>query len=272
MHCGKVYSSIVCALLAAAGGWCVAQGGSRAQKNRDATIRPPVAEISSPFAVDAPASQRVPAIAFLPQGSMTAQDRQAVHDVSPVIAKRAAQQGFDLGQGNWTYEQIACPVFPDHLLLFFSRDNGIGDVSKFSAVVPRNGDGSVRILPILRRSYSLFTPAPVNPMTIAIFNALRAHEHPDRKVDWLATGLCYAALTGADVKLPPVGNEPATQNISLVMNSLLQVEEDGDAAVRFYDVEDLQQAKSWNLTFDRHGKLRSVAIIPVPELKPMLIP
>ncbi len=127
------------------------------------------------------------------------------------------------------------------------------------------------MLPILRRSYSLFTPAAVNPITIAAFNAIREHEHLDRKVDWLATGLCYAALAGSDVKIPRVASE-GNQGISLVMNSVLQVEEDGAAVVRFFDVSDPGQTKSWDLTFDKDGKLMSVAVTPVPELKPTLVP
>lgn len=203
---------------------------------------------------------------------MTAQDRQAVRDASPAIQKTAALRGFDIERGTWSYQQIACPVFPDHILLFYSRNNGVGDVSRFSAIVPRGSNGMVRVLPILRRSYSQFTPTPVNPLTIAAFNTLRAHEHPDRKVDWLTTGLCYAAMTGADVKLPPAGIEAGHQNISLVMNSVLQVEEDGSAEVRFFDVEDPQQTKSWELTFDKDGKLMRVVLMPVPELKPTLVP
>lgn len=271
MRCSKIYSSIACALLAASSGWCAAQGRSVTQ--RSATrILPAPAEVSSPFAIDAPPSQRADAIAFLSQESMTEPDRQAVRDAWPAIQTKAALRGYNLERGSWSYEQIACPVFPDHLLLLYSRNNGVGDVSRFSAVVPRDGNGSVRVLPILRRGYSLFTPAPVNPLTIAAFNAIRAHEHPDRKVDWLATGLCYAALTGSDVKIPRVGNEAANHNVSLVMNSVLQVEEDGVAVVKFFDVEDPEQMKSWDLTFDKDGKLMSVAVTPVPELKPTLVP
>lgn len=270
MSC-KVYSSIVCALLAAFAGCCVAQGGSKTQ-NSSARILPPVAEVSSPFAIDAPPSQRANAIAFLSQDAMTVEDRQAVRDAAPAIREKAALQGFDLQRGAWNYHQIACPVFPEHILLLYSRINGAGDVSKFSAVVPRDGNGAVRVLPIERRSYSLFTPVPVNPLAIAAFNVIRAHDHPDSKFDWLATGLCYAALTGSDVKLAPVGKALANQNIALIMNSVLQVEQDGSAAVRFFDVEDPQRAKSWELTFDKNGKLMRVAVTPVPELKPTLLP
>lgn len=271
MGCSKIYSSIACALLAASAGWCVAQGSSATQKNAT-RILPPAVEVSSPFAIDAPASQRADAVAFLSDDAMTARDRQDVRDAAPAIEKKAALRGFNLERGGWSYQQIACPVFPGHLLLLYSRNRGVGDVSQFSAIVPRDGNGSVRVLPILRRSYSLFTPAPVNPLTIAAFNTLRAHEHPDRKVDWLATGLCYAALTGSEVKLPRAANGAADQNMTGAMNAVLQVEEDGAAVVRFFDVEDPEQTRSWDLSFDKEGKLMRVAVTPVPELKPTMVP
>lgn len=270
MHSCKFFSSIACALLASVA-WCAARDGSGPQK-KHTRILPPATDVNSPFAVDAPASQRATAIAFLQRDSMTAQDRQAVHDALPEIQRKAAARGFDLDRGAWSYEQIACPVFPAHILLLFSRDGGIGDVSRFSAIVPRDAGESVHVLPILRRSYALFTPAAVNPVTIAAFNVLRAHEHPGQKVDWLATGLCYAALTGNAVQLSSPANASGTKPFSPAMNSLLQVEEDGSAVVRFFDSEDPVQVEAWSLTFDKNGHLNNVAITPVSGSKPALLP
>lgn len=272
MRSTSVYSSIVCVLLAAFAGCCTAQAAGPTGQKSATRMLPPAADVRSPFAVDAPSSARADAIAFLPRESMSAQDRQAVRDASPEIETKAALGGFDLESGNWNYQQIACPVFPHHILLLYTRDNGNGDVSRFSAAVPRGGGDSVRILPLLRRSYSLFTPAAVNSLTIAAFNVLRAQEHPDSKVDWLTTGLCYAALTGTEVKLPPAGKGTGHENLSLVMNAVLQVEEDGGAVVRFFDVEDPHQTRSWDLTFDKNGKLMSVAVTPLAEFKPTLVP
>lgn len=270
MRSSRLYCSFLCALVAVFPLWCTAQTGSGTQGS-GVRILPPAAEIASPFAVNSPSSERADAIAFLSPDAMTAPDRQAVRDASAAIAKNAAVQGFNLQQGSWSFQQIACPVFPGHLLLLYTRDRGVGDLSKFSAIVSRGENGSVRILPILRRSFSLYTPAPVNPLTIVAFNVLRADENRDRKVDWLATGLCYAALTGDEVKLPPAGKGTTQQNVALVMDSLLQVEEDGGAVVRFFDVEDPQRTRSWALSFDRNGKLMRVAVAPV-LLKTALVP
>jgi hypothetical protein len=88
------------------------------------------------------------------------------------------------------------PALPEHLFLRFTRNDGAGDVSLFSASIPR-GEGRVRIIPIQRRGYSLFSPAPINAMTISAFNHIRDEERSDQAPDWLGTGLCYAALAGA---------------------------------------------------------------------------
>lgn len=273
MRSMKLLSSVLCMQIAASAVACwAAQAGSSAPGQQPAgVLLPPAVEISSPFAMNAQASERVNAIAFLSQKMMTAQDRQIVQDASRTIDQMAALRGFDMKQGDWNYQQIACPIFPEQVLLFYTRDNGVGDVSEFTAILPRSGKQPVRILPILRRSFSLFDPAPVNAITIAIFNAVRAEQHPARKVDWLTTGLCYAALSGVNVQVAPV-RQKGMPNISLAPNSLLQIEADGTASVRFLDVGNPQRVMSWDLGFDRGGKLLRVAVTPVPALETKVVP
>lgn len=269
----ELLNSVLCVALAALAAACgAAQAGNSKRDQRPAGILlPPPVEISSAFAMRAEPSEHVNLIAFLSQELMTTRDRQAVQDASESIGQKAALRGFDLKQGNWGYQQIACPIFPDQILLFFTRNNGVGDVSEFTAILPRSNNQSVRILPILRRSYLPFDPAPVSEITIATFNAVRARQHPVRKVDWLTTGLCYAALSGVDVQLDPP-QQKSTPNISLAPNSLLQIEEDGSASVRFLDLENPQQIMSWNLAFDSRGKLLRVAVTPVPALETKVVP
>lgn len=268
----KLFSFMVPGLMALSAALCAAQYPAPRAGKEAKRILPPPAEISSPFAMAAPSSQAADSIAFVDADSMTAQDQDQVRDAEPAIHRKAALQGFDFAKGSWTYQQIACPVFPGQILLLYTRDGGVGDVSKFSAIVPRDGNGAVQVLPLLRRSYSLFTSARVNPMTIAAFNILREHEHLDRKVDWLATGLCYAALTGARVALSRGENHNARQPTLPATNALLQVNVDGSAVVRFFNVEDPQHVESWALTFDRHGKLMSVLVTPLAGFKATMLP
>ncbi len=236
--------------------------GPKAQE-RVMKIPPPVTEISTPFALDAPPRQRTESIEFRDAGAMGALERQTISGAMPRIRENAALAGYDLDKGRWSYQQIVCPIFPRHLLLFFSRENGASDVSEFSAILARGGKERVRILPILRRSFALSPPAPVNPLTISAFNSIRAQEDPHRKVDWLTTGLCYAALTGTHVVLPRQAGNDKRGDVPLGMNPLLLVGADGSAAIRFDDVETPEMTKEWKLTFDSHGKLLQVAVTPV---------
>ncbi len=106
-------------------------------------------------------------------------------------------------QGTWNATQVVCPALPHHLFLRYTRNNGTGDVTVFTASIPRNGDGRVRIIPIQRRGYSLFSPAPINALTISAFNHIRAEEPDDqRAANWLGNGLCYAALAGGHPRMP----------------------------------------------------------------------
>lgn len=231
-------------------------------------ILPPTAEISSPFATDASSSVPLNSIEFRPLNAMSGPDRQSVLSAAPLIRSQAALAGFHLDQGSWREQQIMCPLFPGYLLLSFTRDNGPRDLSIFTAILGPGGASALRILPVLRRSYTSFIPAPSNPRTIAVFNRMREQEHSQNKPDWLVTGLCYAALAGADVELP----SPDKGNIPVAMSPLLQVDADGSAVVRFVDIRDPRNFEEWDLSFNPRGKLLKVAVTPTPALKATLLP
>ncbi len=260
--------SIMCLFAAGIGG---AHGTAQVKEGGNAAKIVPSAEVSSPFAIDSPGSQRTRAIEFLPEESMSAPDRQLLDEDTQMIRSKAVLAGFDLSDGKWTKQQVVCPEFPHHMLLLFRRDNGPRDVSKFSAILGRDGQGQVRIVPILRRSYSLFTPAPSNARTIAVFNEIRAQEHLSGKPDWLTTGLCYAALAGADVELAQQAKAPKT-SFSLAANPLLEINENGGATVQFTDVARSGEPKEWSLNFDKKGKLLSARVAPVSGYRVQMLP
>jgi hypothetical protein len=233
-----------------------------------ARILPPATEISSPFDLDAPNSERVNSIEFRSESAMAVPDREAAGDAMAAIAAKSAVQGFDLSQDKWSYRQIVCPVLPQHVLLLFERNNGAGDLSMFSAAIRRGGEGSVLILPIMRRGYLPYTAAPANPMTIKAFNDIRAQEQTGKKVDWLTTGLCYAALAGNQVALSQSTGNAQKNAFTLESHPLLAIGDDGTTVVRFMDVALNQQPKAWELTFDKGGMLRTVvdSILPIPKV------
>jgi hypothetical protein len=143
---------------------------------------------------------------------------------------------------------------PGHLFLQFTRNNGTGDVSVFSASIPRSGLGQVRIIPILRRGYSLFSPAPINALTISAFNHIRAEEQASETPDWLATGLCYAALAGAHPEAGPP-EETTVRKLPAAPPGRLFIPQQGGAVISFVDVAALPRPMQWTMTFNGKGKL-----------------
>lgn len=242
--------------------WVQAPGQtpSRAQSDRDAdgnrvrqVPQTPGPLAAVPFALNSRTAESPLSIEIRTAGEMTQQDRDLAANAESEIQDRAKYEGLEFNQGTWTYQQLVCPALPNHVLLRFSRNNGTGDVSMFSASIPRNGEGRIRIVPILRRGYSLFSPAPINALTISAFNHIRAEEHADAAPDWVTTGLCYAALAGADSKTVSRSQNPADQGFPEGMAPVLEISGNGGATIRFMSMD--PRPRQWAMTFDRKGKL-----------------
>ncbi|MGA2249715.1 hypothetical protein [Terracidiphilus sp.] len=202
---------------------------------------PPAAPLHTPFPIKA----RLPyTVEILPATAVSPQDRQLESNEENSIRERAGMRLMDFTPNGWSYSQIACPAFPGHLFLRFMRTEGKGDVSAFTASIPRFGQGKDRIIPIQRRGYSLFSPAPVNAMTIASFNHILAEERTSGEPDWAAIAVCYAALagTGSEGTLTPMGAP------------ILNLQADGGATIVIATTD--SNVKDWTMTFDRNGVLK----------------
>ena len=189
---------------------------------------------------------------------LTEQDRLLVANSESSIAEHAGFVGLEYGgQSNWSYRQIVCPSLPNHLFLTYMRNNGTGDVTMFSASIPRNGKGRVRIVPILKRGYSLFSPAPINALTISAFNHIRTEEGESANSDWLGNALCYAALAGSAPRIRPADAEPAVHKPITALTAAMDIEMQGHGTevVRFDDAAALPHPMEWSMTFTRNGKL-----------------
>jgi len=193
---------------------------------------------------------------------MTEADRMLEAGAESSIAERAGFNDIAFNQGKWSYEQLVCPALPNHLFLRFTRNNGANDVSVFSVSIPRNGQGRLRVIPILRRSYSLFSPAPINALTIAAFNHIRTEEQAESAPGWLGTALCYAALAGAN----PLAAQESMKNGSKVFPAAsapeLEIPPQGGAIVRFTDMGAAPHPMVWSLVFNRKGRLLKAAHEP----------
>jgi hypothetical protein len=246
-------------------------------------IVPPHVE-PKPFAIVPSKQIPVYSIEFRPADQMTESDRLLVADSEASIAEHAAFSGFDFDKTNWSYQQVVCPALPNHLFLQFMRDNGVGDVTVFSASIPRSGEGRVRIIPVLRRGYSLWSPAPISAMTISAFNHIRveesgAEESPEGDPEWLGNGLCYAALAGAHPQIASPDAKPVAHKPVPALAAIMDVNtaDKNQEVIKFADAAALPRPMRWTMTFTRQGKLikatHSPAAMttanPVPETSPV---
>jgi hypothetical protein len=215
----------------------------------------PQAVAATPFKPDAVKDQGQE-IEFRKVDEMTQSDRLLVANAESSIAEHAGLNGLAFEQGNWTYQQVVCPALPHHLFLQYRRNNGAGDETVFSASIPRDGDGRVRIIPILKRGYSLFSPAPINALTISAFNHIRAEEPEEqRATGWLGNALCYAALAGGHPHLEPPDAEPEPGKPVAAMTAMLDVEVKGGETIKFADASATPKPMEWTMTFAKDGKL-----------------
>jgi hypothetical protein len=198
---------------------------------------------------------------------MTEKDRELEADAESSIGERAQFLGLDFSQGKWSYQELVCPALPNHIFLRFTRDSGAGDVSMFTASIPRGGDGRVRIIPIRMRGYSLFSPAPINALTISAFNHIRGEENPDKTPDWLGTGLCYAALAGGRAEAANLLQEPDSKVFPAAIPAMAQILITGGATIQFTDVAAAPKLMQWTMTFDAKGRLLKATHFPVGLLK-----
>ncbi len=226
--------------------------------------------IKAPFDVDG--TKPGGPIRVLSEEQMSRGDRDLMADAQSSIQERAGFENLDFNGSGWTYRQLDCPALPNHLFLRFTRDDGTREMSMFSAAIPRDGNGRVHIIPIVRKGYSLFSPAPIGALTIAAFNRIRAEEGEGASADWLGTGLCYAALAGAapagsnpqagapEANTEESGGPPATIPPTLVVKG------DGGAVIRFVDTA-TEHPMEWNLTFASNGKLIKATHTPASLIR-----
>jgi len=218
-----------------------------------------------------PPANRNLTVELRPADRMSEEDRRLEADSEPAIFRRAELWGMELSAGKWTVEQVSCPALPDHLLLRYTRNGGPGDVSIFSASIPRHG-GHVSMTPLVRRGYGLYTPAQVNPLTLATFNRVRDEEQQVKNPDWLAVGLCYAAFAGSIARVDkPEAEAPEPKATFPAWVPAVTISVAGEAVVEFTDNATKPQPMQWTLSFDAQGRLVNAAYEANPALKVLKI-
>lgn len=271
--------------------WALTCSGAPSQTVREITPTAPHApkqvtprQAATPFPPDAWKPVSSATVELRPAEQMTVQDRALEAGAEAAITEHAGMSGMEFTSGQWSYQQIACPAFPKHLFLRFTRNRGAGDVSVFSVSILRDGGGQVRVIPVQRRSYSLFSPAPANAITIAAFNHIRAEEQNMQTGGWADVGLCYAALAGADPRVARPDDQMARPDKLTggsrsypAFSAELDYPSAGGAVLEFTDVSARPRPVEWTLVFDAKGKLlkaarRSAPMIVAKETHPRLAP
>jgi hypothetical protein len=208
---------------------------------------------------------RVQALEFRAPEAMTTEDRAVADGGQDEITRRAELQGFHLTEGSgWGYEQAVCPAFPEHVVLEYSRLNGPGDVTLFSAVVPRGSVGHVRVIPVRRRGYSLWTPASSNALTLNDFNHMV--KEGGLSPDWMTLSLCYTALAAGHVRAALIPETRADETYPLAEPAMLTVNaKKAGAEVRMVDTAKPRPKGEWLFEFDGLGHLKKVKKVE-PEI------
>jgi hypothetical protein len=254
--------------LAVTGGW----GQSAAPAGEDLhglkVIPVKLQPTPTPFPLDV-STGRIAELEFRAPEAMTAEDRSLAEGAQTEIARRAGLQGFRLREdAGWGYEQAVCPAFPDHIILEYSRlegDDRPGDATLFSAVVPRGGEDHVRVIPVRRRGYSLWTPSSQNSLTMHDFNHMV--KQSGLPSDWWITTLCYTALAGGHVRGSLVPRTPEEEHYPLPTSPMITVSKKGGAEIRFVDAGPATRRGEWVLEFAQNGELKKVRRVKSSELR-----
>jgi len=211
-------------------------------------------------------------IVYRPAEQMNEIDRSLTAKSQPAIRDAAEFAGIEFDKEKWSYRQLDCQAIPGHMFLLFQTGGGAGDVSLFAASIPRTGNGHVRIIPVERRGFNLFSPAPVNAVAMATFNRIRAEEPQGPPADWLASSLCYAALTDPRFAITLAPHQAPNSDLALSFPPSLEIGQAGDSTVRFVDVATPRQPLQWALTFDVKDQLVKVEHSPAPVYATRIIP
>jgi hypothetical protein len=180
-----------------------------------------------------------------------------LHSQTRAIATEAAFFGYDLHASGWTWNEAACPVFPDDLLLHYQRTSRDGAVSLFTALVPRH-KGRVYVVPILYRNATPFKSAYGSERSIAVFNRVVPPEvaasalQPDGP--WLLMSLCYVDMSGPEAHA--LQRSGSDVSLALAPPPTLHIIEDASTRqVIFTDRNAPGRYLVWTLTFAGDGRL-----------------
>ena len=131
--------ALTVAFIASACGPMNGQTGTESPANSNASREKviPNSVRLKPYFSDRTDPRRPHSVQFLAVDQMTEKDRLQAANAESSIAEHVKYADLDFNQGQWSYQQVICPALPNHIFLRFLRNNGTGDVSVFTASIPR---------------------------------------------------------------------------------------------------------------------------------------
>lgn len=191
--------------------------------------------------------------------AMSATATARVNAEHSAITEQAAFFGYDLSLPGWQHTQAVCPAIPYYLILHYQRTARNGTRSLFTALVPRRS-GRVQVVPVLYRNATPFKSAVGSARSLSVFNRVVSSSAAEKNLQsggsWLQLALCYAAIVGAEPRVPRDTNrDPAL--VRAPDPTLLISEVNHTASVSFTDRDAPHRYSVWNITFDEHGRVMS---------------
>ena len=184
-------------------------------------------------------------------------DRELLRKRQKELVAEAQFYGYDLTAGKWTYDQTVCPPLPAILLLHYLEKFPDGTESLFTALIPRD-KGRVRIVPVLYRNASPYTPAVKNPRNFELFNSVvpaeTAKKDSDPEGKWLSLGVCYAEVVGGR---PNVPDQPSL-DVATIKAPLATYRFDASTKQRQIQFSDRGAAKVytiWTISLNDNGRV-----------------
>ena len=214
--------------------------------------------IVTPFRAKAQvlASPYVPPV-HLAQDAMSASDAATLQAHQSDVIQAARIYGYNLGEGNWAYEQTLCGAMPGTILLHYLQMFPDGTSSLFTALVPRQS-GRVRIVPVLHRNASPFVPPPKNPRNYALFNELVPSEVASKAVapggNGLELSVCYAELVGGRTNVPQ-GSGIRVPIAGAPLATISANPKDNVVRVTFASQQADSTYRLWSVTFSKAGRV-----------------
>lgn len=190
--------------------------------------------------------------------AMDTADREILNRRRKGLIIAAEIYGYDITSGNWTVDQAICPEFPGTVLLHYLEKFPDGKESLFTALIPREGGGRIRVVPVLYRNASPYRPATKNPANYALFNELVPADVAKKDAgpggNWLSLGVCYAEMVGGR---PNVPDEPDL-DVATIKAPVAAVRLDavtGQTQIQFSDRDAQKVYTIWTISFDGKGRV-----------------